>query len=215
MHFARPSEGIAMGKHVAAWFTTFVLDMVAVPVLAYLMGDTGAVLGMAAGGVALAGVAVAAAVDGAVGAVALLLLVPVGLAAPAGVVTSAEVAAGRPVASVVRGEEAGSGTTVPLGDPGVRSEVGVPGESSPCAEDAVLAEGSGTCPPTVVSVPSEGATGGPDGGSEDGTQGGAEQGGAEDVGGTDGSGGTGTGGSTGEGSGGTGGGPSPGVSTGP
>lgn len=213
-----------MGKHVAAWFTTFVLDMVAVLVLAFFMGDTGTALGMAAGGVALAGVAVAAAADGAVGGAALLLLVPVGLAAPVGAVTSAEVAAGRPVASVVRGDESVSGTTVPLVEAGLRSEVGggEPG-SSPCAEDPLLAGDTATCPPTAVSVPSDGVTEDPDGGvggvdggagTEGGTEGGTD-GGTDGGGGTDDTGGTGTGGGTDDGAGGLGGGPSSGASVGP
>ncbi|MDA2811456.1 hypothetical protein O4J56_12515 [Nocardiopsis sp. RSe5-2] len=216
-----------MGKHVAAWFTTFILDMVAVLVLAFLMGDTGAALGMAAGGVALAGVAVVAAVDGAVGGAALLLLVPAGLAAPVGAVTSAEVAVGRPVASVVQGDESASGTTVPLVEPGMNSVVGPDGEpdgSSPCAEaeDAVAAGETGTCPPTVVSVPSEGATEGPDDGTgggvdvdpDGGTDGGPEEGtdgGTDGGGGTDDTGGTGGGGGTDDGAGGLGGGPSSGA----
>ncbi|WP_017625719.1 hypothetical protein [Nocardiopsis chromatogenes] len=200
-----------MGRHVAAWFTTFVLDMVAVLVLAYLMGDTGAALGMAAGGVALAGVAVLAVADGAAGGAALLFLLPASLAAPVGAVTSAEVATGRPVASVVQGDETGSGTTVPLVETGLRSEVGPdeldgePGVPSPCVADAA------TCPPTVVSEPSEGATDGPGGGTDGGTERGGTGEGTEGGDGTGGIGGTGEG----EGTGGWGGGPSPGASVGP
>lgn len=152
-----------MGRHLTAWLATFALDMVAVPALAYLFGNAGTALGMLGGGVALTGVAVAAVADGAVGGLALALLVPVSLAGPAGVVTTAEVAAERPVASIVRGDDSGAGTTLPLTDRSPREDgVGIPGEASPCADPVI-----GECPATVTPGPDDGSPGVPaPGGSE-------------------------------------------------